>query len=171
MTTLTQPPPPVTSAPVPRRRTSRMVIARRKEVAALVIPSLIPILLFSAAPLLNGVYLAFTSATLSRNSSNAFTGFGQFEKLLGDKLFLDSFRIGLIWAGADRDPAERPGGGDLSARVGSRDRELLRDRHLPGRVRHRSRRGGPPGRDGDHVIRRAGLAAGPDGGRRPSRRS
>lgn len=75
-----------------------MVVARRKEVAALVIPSLIPIVLFSMIPLINGVYLAFTEATLSRNSSNAFTGFGQFAKLFGDKLFLDSFKIGMIWA-------------------------------------------------------------------------
>ena len=100
MTTVTQTPPPVPllPAPAPPRRTSRMVVARRKEVAALVIPSLIPIVLFSVAPLLNGVYLAFTEATLSRNSSNAFTGFGQFQKLFGDKLFLESFRIGMVWA-------------------------------------------------------------------------
>jgi len=75
-----------------------MVVARRKEVAALVIPSLIPIVAFSVIPLVNGVYLAFTEATLSRNSSNAFTGFGQFQKLVGDRLFLESFRIGMIWA-------------------------------------------------------------------------
>ena len=75
-----------------------MVVARRKEAAALVIPSLIPIVLFSVVPLLSGVYLAFTSATLSRNSSNAFTGFGQFRNLFEDQLFLESFKIGLIWA-------------------------------------------------------------------------
>ncbi|SDU91442.1 carbohydrate ABC transporter membrane protein 1, CUT1 family [Microlunatus sagamiharensis] len=101
MTTVTQTPPPVplpVATPPSRRRTSRRVVARRKEVAALVIPSLIPILVFSVAPLLNGVYLAFTDATLSRNSSNAFTGFGQFGKLLGDTLFLQSFKIGMIWA-------------------------------------------------------------------------
>lgn len=100
MTTVTQVPPPVPvpAGPAPARRTSRMVVARRKEVAALVIPSLIPIVAFSMLPLLNGVYLAFTDATLSRNSSNAFTGVGQFQKLLGDKLFLDSFRIGMVWA-------------------------------------------------------------------------
>ncbi len=100
MTTVTQTPPPVPlpTAPEKPRRTSRMVVARRKEVAALVIPSLIPIVLFSVVPLVNGVYLAFTEATLSRNSSNAFTGFGQFRKLLGDDLFLDSFKIGMIWA-------------------------------------------------------------------------
>ena len=100
MTTMTQTPPPILPAvPGPaRRKTSRMVVARRKEAAALVIPSLIPILLFSVVPLLSGVYLAFTEATLSRNSSNAFTGFGQFQKLFEDQLFLESFKIGLIWA-------------------------------------------------------------------------
>lgn len=75
-----------------------MVVARRREIAALVIPSLIPILIFSVAPLINGVYLAFTEATLARNSSNAFTGLGQFQKLFGDELFLSSFKIGMIWA-------------------------------------------------------------------------
>jgi multiple sugar transport system permease protein len=101
MTTVTQTPPPVPLAPATPpspRRTSRRVVARRKEVAALVIPSLVPILVFSVAPLLNGVYLAFTDATLSRNSSNAFTGLGQFRKLFGDTLFLQSFKIGMIWA-------------------------------------------------------------------------
>jgi multiple sugar transport system permease protein len=98
LTTVTQTPPSLPVVPQPARRTSRMVVARRKEVAALVVPSLIPIVLFSVAPLLNGVYLAFTDATLSRNSSNAFTGFGQFQKLVGDKLFLESFKIGMIWA-------------------------------------------------------------------------
>jgi multiple sugar transport system permease protein len=98
LTTVTQTPPSLPVVPQPPRRTSRMVVARRKEVAALVVPSLIPIVLFSVAPLLNGVYLAFTDATLSRNSSNAFTGVGQFQKLLGDKLFFESFKIGMIWA-------------------------------------------------------------------------
>ena len=98
MTTVTSTPPLAPVAPPSPRRTSRMVVARRKEVAALVIPSLIPILIFSVAPLLNGVYLAFTDATLSRNSSNAFTGLGQFRKLFGDTLFLQSFKIGMIWA-------------------------------------------------------------------------
>ena len=101
MTTVTQTPPPVPpppATPPAPRRTSRMVVARRKEAAALVVPSLLPILVFSVAPLLNGVYLAFTDATLSRNSSNAFTGVGQFQKLFGDTLFLESFKIGMIWA-------------------------------------------------------------------------
>ena len=100
MTMVTETPAPVPVPPTPARRrgTSRMVVARRKEVAALVIPSLIPIVAFSVIPLVNGVYLAFTEATLSRNSSNAFTGFGQFQKLVGDRLFLESFRIGMIWA-------------------------------------------------------------------------
>ena len=101
MTALAQTPrsaPPSSAASSPPPRRSRMVRQRRREAAALVVPSLIPIMVFSVAPLLNGIYLAFTDATLSRNSSNAFTGFGQFAKLAGDTLFLDSFRIGLIWA-------------------------------------------------------------------------
>ncbi|WP_152363712.1 carbohydrate ABC transporter permease [Microlunatus speluncae] len=98
MSTIAAPTPEVSQPPPPPRRTSRQVIVRRREMAALVIPSLIPILIFSVVPLLNGVYLAFTEATLGRRSSNAFVGIDQFVKLFGDRQFFDSFRIGLTWA-------------------------------------------------------------------------
>ncbi|MBN6042150.1 carbohydrate ABC transporter permease [Amycolatopsis sp. 195334CR] len=85
----------------PRRRkavaSTPMVRARRREAAALVMPSLIPILVLSVAPLVIGIALAFTDARLVRNPDYAFTGLDNFGKLVGNDLFWDSLRIGLIW--------------------------------------------------------------------------
>ncbi|MDI5982511.1 carbohydrate ABC transporter permease [Amycolatopsis magusensis] len=71
--------------------------ARRREAIGLVLPSLIPILVLSVAPLVIGVALAFTDARLVRNPDYAFTGVDNFGKLVGNDLFWDSLRIGLIW--------------------------------------------------------------------------
>ncbi|GAB2777462.1 carbohydrate ABC transporter permease [Amycolatopsis magusensis] len=71
--------------------------ARRREAIGLVLPSLIPILVLSVAPLVIGVALAFTDARLVRNPDYAFTGLDNFGKLVGNDLFWDSLRIGLIW--------------------------------------------------------------------------
>ncbi|UJW31228.1 sugar ABC transporter permease [Saccharothrix sp. AJ9571] len=70
---------------------------RRREAIGLVLPSLIPILVLSVAPLVIGVALAFTDARLVRNPDYAFTGVDNFGKLVGNDLFWDSLRIGLIW--------------------------------------------------------------------------
>ena len=72
--------------------------AQRREAIALVIPSLIPVLAFSIYPLLNGIFLAFTDATLKRNSESNFVGLDNFARLTGDTFFWESFRIGMIWA-------------------------------------------------------------------------
>ncbi|MFI2752134.1 carbohydrate ABC transporter permease [Cellulomonas sp. P22] len=72
--------------------------ARRREAVALVIPSLIPVLAFSIYPLLNGIFLAFTDSTLKRNSESNVVGLDNFARLVGDTLFWESFRIGMIWA-------------------------------------------------------------------------
>ncbi|AXB42312.1 carbohydrate ABC transporter permease [Amycolatopsis albispora] len=74
-----------------------LVRARRREAVALVLPSLIPILVLSVAPLVVGVALAFTDARLVRNPDYGFTGLGNFGALVGNELFWDSLRIGLIW--------------------------------------------------------------------------
>ncbi|HRL48216.1 MAG TPA: sugar ABC transporter permease [Propioniciclava sp.] len=81
----------------PPRRTAR-ARARRVEAAVLVIPALIPILIFSVAPLLSGIGLAFTDASLRRNATNQFIGLQNFADLLGDTMFWESFRIGMVWA-------------------------------------------------------------------------
>lgn len=64
----------------------------------LVLPALIPILLFSAGPLLYGVLLAFTDAQSGRTRATRWIGALNFQDLLHDTLFWESFRIGLVWA-------------------------------------------------------------------------
>ncbi|MPV37135.1 carbohydrate ABC transporter permease [Georgenia subflava] len=72
--------------------------AKRREAIALVMPSLLPILLLSVAPLLVGVLLAFTDARLVRNPEYTFVGVDNFVRLLDNSFFWESFRIGMVWA-------------------------------------------------------------------------
>ncbi len=85
------------AAPI-RRKGGAAGRAKRVEAAALVVPALIPILIFSVAPLLSGIGLAFTDATLKRNDTADFVGLQNFADLLGDTMFWESFRIGMVWA-------------------------------------------------------------------------
>ncbi|WP_084469183.1 carbohydrate ABC transporter permease [Nocardiopsis trehalosi] len=62
------------------------------------VPALVPVLLFSVAPLIYGVYLAFTDARSGRNVDAEFVGVENFVELLGDGDFWASFQIGLVWA-------------------------------------------------------------------------
>ena len=71
---------------------------RRREAAALVMPSLLPILVLSVAPLIIGVSLAFTDARLVRAPDYELVGLDNFERLLDNGLFWESFRIGMVWA-------------------------------------------------------------------------
>lgn len=64
----------------------------------LVLPALLPILLLSVGPLLYGIALAFTDAQSGRTAPAGWTGLLNFRDLLHDRLFLESFRIGLVWA-------------------------------------------------------------------------
>ncbi|WP_053655829.1 carbohydrate ABC transporter permease [Streptomyces sp. MMG1121] len=64
----------------------------------LVLPALIPILLFSVGPLLYGILLAFTDAQSGRTQATRWIGALNFQDLLHDTLFWESFRIGLVWA-------------------------------------------------------------------------
>jgi len=89
-----------TSAPAgpPVRKQLTRSGRQRREAAALVIPSLVPIITFSVIPLLQGIWYAFTDASLRRNAETNFVGVANFERLVGDSLFWNSFRIGIIWA-------------------------------------------------------------------------
>lgn len=93
---------PRPAAPAPQRPSPRrkggMARSKRREAIALVIPSLLPILVLSVAPLLVGVGLAFTDARLVRNPEYAFVGIDNFARLADNSFFWDSFRIGMIWA-------------------------------------------------------------------------
>ncbi|MFD9354132.1 carbohydrate ABC transporter permease [Streptomyces sp. NPDC060031] len=64
----------------------------------LVLPALVPILLLSVGPLLYGIALAFTDSQSGRTSPTQWVGVLNFQDLLHDRLFWESFRIGLLWA-------------------------------------------------------------------------
>lgn len=62
------------------------------------LPVLIPILVLSVGPLLYGLVLGFTNARTGRESVTGGVGVANYADLMTDSLFLESFRIGLIWA-------------------------------------------------------------------------
>ena len=62
------------------------------------IPALLPIVILSVAPLARGIYLGFTDARAGLNVTTNFIGLDNFRTLLQDDLFVNSFKIGLIWA-------------------------------------------------------------------------
>ncbi|SDL78104.1 carbohydrate ABC transporter permease [Streptomyces wuyuanensis] len=64
----------------------------------LVLPALIPILVLSVGPLLYGIALSLTDAQFGRTRATRWTGTLNFQDLLHDTLFWESFRIGLLWA-------------------------------------------------------------------------
>jgi len=69
-----------------------------RGMSVLLLPSLIPVLLFSVAPLLYGIYLSFTDARGGRNAVISFVGLKNFGDVLADGDFWSSFKVGLIWA-------------------------------------------------------------------------
>ncbi|MFC6086065.1 carbohydrate ABC transporter permease [Sphaerisporangium aureirubrum] len=69
-----------------------------REALLLMLPALVPVLIFSVGPLLYGIYLAFTDARSGRGAVTSFVGVANFGDLLTDADFWGSFRIGLIWA-------------------------------------------------------------------------
>ncbi|MFC3996311.1 carbohydrate ABC transporter permease [Nocardiopsis sediminis] len=89
-----EPTPPAPGAPPRRRRAARP----DRSVLALMVPALVPVLLFSVAPLVYGAYLAFTDARSGRNVDIGFVGLENFAELLADGDFWASFQIGLVWA-------------------------------------------------------------------------
>ncbi|WP_157245568.1 carbohydrate ABC transporter permease [Nonomuraea typhae] len=84
--------------PAPRVRRARGGSRRAREMWLLMLPALVPVLLFSVGPLLYGVGLAFTDARATRNRDISFTGLENVYELLGDADFWSSFKIGMIWA-------------------------------------------------------------------------
>jgi multiple sugar transport system permease protein len=91
-----------TSAPAPRapkrRSTMGPVGSSGREAWALVLPALLPVLVFSVYPLLQGVGLGFTDARAGYNLPVHFNGITNYQQLIGDQLFWSSFKIGLVWA-------------------------------------------------------------------------
>ncbi|MEV4457712.1 sugar ABC transporter permease [Microbispora sp. NPDC049633] len=70
---------------------------RSRGALALMLPALVPVLVFSVGPLVYGILLAFTDARSGRNTETSFVGLENFAELLSDGDFWESFRIGLVW--------------------------------------------------------------------------
>ena len=69
-----------------------------QEAAFLVIPALLPILILSVLPLARGIYIAFTDARAGLDVPTNFIGLDNFQELIHDDLFINAFKIGLIWS-------------------------------------------------------------------------
>ncbi|MET7393329.1 sugar ABC transporter permease [Dactylosporangium sp. NPDC005572] len=87
----------VTAVPATTDRRARQR-SDRTGMYLLLLPSLLPIALLSVFPLLRGIYLGFTDARAGRNVEVSFTGLANYRELLGDDLFWNSFKVGLLWA-------------------------------------------------------------------------
>src|SRR5260221_10374882 len=61
---------------------------------------MLPILVLSVAPLARGIYLGFTDSQAGYAIHVHWIGLANFRALLHDSLFVNSFKIGLIWAGS-----------------------------------------------------------------------
>lgn len=70
----------------------------RKELWLLLLPSLVPVAIFSVYPLLNGIWLGFTDAEAGFNIVPHFNGLANYRRVLEDTAFWSSFKIGLVWA-------------------------------------------------------------------------
>ena len=98
-TTLITPTPGPATSPRRSKRASQGPVGGRGggDAWKLVLPCLLPVMLFSVYPLLRGIYLGFTDAEAGLNATTTFTGLENYRNLRGYDLFWDSFRIGLIW--------------------------------------------------------------------------
>jgi multiple sugar transport system permease protein len=83
---------------LPRGRSRAGTRLSSTETFLLVIPALLPIVILSVAPLVRGIYLAFTDSRAGLNVPTNFIGLDNFKELIHDDLFVNSFKIGLIWA-------------------------------------------------------------------------
>jgi len=64
----------------------------------LILPAMVPVVLFSVYPLAQGILLGFTDAEAGLNVETNFNGIENYQKLATNELFWNSFRIGLMWA-------------------------------------------------------------------------
>lgn len=62
----------------------------------LLVPALLPVLLFSVAPLVQGIALGFTDYRLGARSIG-FAGLDNYVYMLGDRHFWRSFQVGAVW--------------------------------------------------------------------------
>jgi multiple sugar transport system permease protein len=85
---------------VPGRRPRSRAGARLsgREAILLMIPALLPVVILSVVPLVRGIYLGFTDSQAGLDFDTSFVGLDNFRALLEDDLFINSFKIGLIWS-------------------------------------------------------------------------
>ncbi|MFB9662549.1 carbohydrate ABC transporter permease [Glycomyces mayteni] len=86
----------VLAAPAPPLKRRRSTEGR--DAWLLVLPALLPVMLFSVYPLVYGVLLGFTDAKAGLNAETHFNGLDNYAALMGNELFWNSFKIGLVWA-------------------------------------------------------------------------
>ncbi|MGO1385682.1 MAG: carbohydrate ABC transporter permease [Arachnia sp.] len=97
MTTTDPPRPPRLSTNTPKNRDKRPK-SKDKGLIVLVVVALLPVLMFSLVPLVQGIFLAFTDSSANRQQPVSVVGLDNFVTLVQDRFFWDSIRIGLIWA-------------------------------------------------------------------------
>lgn len=81
-----------------RRRRSPRQQRAQQETFLLLIPALVPVLLFSVIPLLEGIVTGFTDSEAGLNVQVIFNGLDNYRRLLHNLLFWQSFEIGIVWA-------------------------------------------------------------------------
>jgi multiple sugar transport system permease protein len=90
---------PTMSAIAFRRKRGRGSTAlTAHETFFLLIPAMVPIVVLSLLPLARGIYLGFTDAHAGFHISTHWIGLANFHRLIHDSLFINSFKIGFIWA-------------------------------------------------------------------------
>ncbi|MDE0868653.1 MAG: sugar ABC transporter permease [Aquiluna sp.] len=72
--------------------------SRNMAQTMLLLPAVLPVIFFSVAPIGYGLFLAFTNARAGNNLQFEFTGLENFQRLMSDTPFLESLRIGIVWA-------------------------------------------------------------------------
>ena len=89
---------PEVRLPRGRRRSRAGAGLSGREAMLLLIPALLPIVILSVIPLGRGIYLGFTDSQAGLNFDTSFIGLDNFRALIHDDLFINSFKIGLIWS-------------------------------------------------------------------------
>lgn len=83
---------------VPVRRGRHTILGLDVGALWLIVPALIPILVLSVYPILNGIYLGFTDARAGASTTTTFTGLENYVRVFQDPYFWESFGVGFIWA-------------------------------------------------------------------------
>ena len=81
-----------------RRRGRGSTALSAPETMLLLVPALIPIVVLSLIPLVRGIYLGFTDAHAGFKITTHWVGLANFRRLIHDSFFVNSFKIGFVWA-------------------------------------------------------------------------